>query len=159
MLVLGSSEHFLKSDGRFRIIVFAGNIKDEKQWRRLQVFGSSLAKPDSVIRRFTPSVKPIDSVIEILVIHSASRQKVELLDLREMFHPFDEKRGWDYEKVFVDDMSHHAGHGEAYKNYGVDRERGCVVIARPDQYVGWIGELEDIDDIDRYFSEVLIPQA
>ena len=149
----------LKSDGRFRIIVLAGNIKDEKQWERLQRFGISLAKPDSVIRRFTPSAKPIDSVIEVLVIHSAPRKEVELLDLHEMFHPFDEKQGWDYEKVFVDEVSYHEGHGEAYKNYGVDNESGCIVIARPDQHVGWIGELEDLEDIDRYFSEVLIPQV
>lgn len=150
---------FLKSDGRFRIIVFAGNLQDEKQSKRLQCFGESLAKPDSVIRRFTPTAKPIDSVIEILVIHSAPRRKVELLDLHEIFHPFDEKRGWDYEKVFVDDVSYHEGHGEAYKNYGVDKESGCVAIARPDQHVGWIGELEDVKDIDRYFSEVLIAQV
>ena len=150
---------FLKSDGRFRIIILAGNLRDEKQWKRLEDFGDLLAKPDSVIRRYTPSEKPIDSVIEILVIHSALRQEVELLDIHEIFHPFDEKRGWDYEKVFVDDLSYHQGHGEAYKNYGVDKERGCVVIARPDQYVGWIGEIEDVEDIDRYFSEVLIPQV
>lgn len=149
---------FLKSDGRFRIIVLAGNLKDGKQWKRLQGFGESLAKPDSFLHRFTPSAKPVDSVIEILVIHSAPRKQVELLDLHEIFHPFDEKRGWDYEKVFVDDVSYHEGHGEAYKNFGVDKESGCVVIARPDQYVGWIGELEDVRDIDRYFSEVLIPQ-
>lgn len=148
----------LKSDGRFRIVVLAGNLKVEKQWKRLQGFGESLAKPDSPIRHFTPSAKPIDSVIEILIVHSAPRQQLELLDLHEMFHPFDEKRGWDYEKVFVDNVSYHEGHGEAYKNYGVDSESGCVVIARPDQYVGWIGELEDIRDIERYFSEVLIPQ-
>ena len=149
---------FLKSDGRFRIVILAGNIKDGKQWKRLQGFGESLAKPDSVIRRFTPSTKPMDSVIEILVIHSAPRREVELLDLHEMFHPFDEKRGWEYEKVFVDDVSYHEGHGQAYKNYGVDNESGCVAVVRPDQHVGWIGELEDIRDIDRYFSEVLIPQ-
>ena len=149
----------LRSDGRFRIVVFAGNLKDGKQWERLKGFGELLAKPDSVIRRFTPFAKPIDSVIEILVIHSSPRQEVELLDLHEMFHPFDERQGWDYEKVFVDDISYHEGHGEAYKNYGVDKENGCVVIARPDQHVGWIGELEDIGDIDQYFSKVLVPQA
>lgn len=149
---------FLKSDGRFRIIVLAGNLKDKKQWKRFQILGESLAKSDSVIRRFTPSARPINSVIEILVIHSAPRREVELLDLHEIFHPFDEKRGWDYEKVFVDDISYHEGHGEAYKNYGVDKESGCVVIARPDQYVGWIGELEDVRDLDQYFSGVLIPQ-
>lgn len=149
---------FLRSGGRFRIIVFAGYLKDGKQWERLKGFGESLAKPDSVIRRFTLLAKPIDSVIEMLVIHSSPRQEVELLDLHEMFHLFDERQGWDYEKVFVDDISYHEGHGEAYKNDGVDKEKGCVVIARPDQHVGWIGELEDIGDIDQYFSKVLVTQ-
>ena len=148
----------LKSDGRFRIVVFAGNLKNKKQWQRVQSFGDSLAKPKSVIHRYTPSAERLDSVIEILMIHSAPRQEMELLDLHEIFHPFDERRGWDYEKVFVDDQSYHEGHGEAYKNYGVDKERGCVVIARPDQHVGWIGEMEDMEAVDRYFSDVLIPQ-
>lgn len=35
-------------------------------------------------------------------------------------------------------------------NYAVDKERGCVVVARPGQYVGYMGELEDVD---RYFSD------
>lgn len=149
---------FLKSDGRFRIILFAGNLKDTKQWQRVQKFGEELAREDSFLRRFTPACKSIDSNIEVLMIHSAPRQQLELLDLHSTFHPFNAKRGWDYDKVFVDDISYHEGHGEAYKNYGVDQENGCVVIARPDQYVGWIGEVEDIQDIDRYFSEILIPQ-
>ena len=150
---------FLKSDGRFRIIVFAGNLKNEKQWDRLQSFGESIAEPDSVVHRFTPSAQPVDAVIEILVIHSAPRQEVELLDLHGIFHPFDWKSGWDYGKVFVDDVSYHEGHGEAYRHYGVDKESGCLVIVRPDQYVGWIGGLEDLGDIDRYFSKVLVPQV
>ena len=149
----------LKSDGRFRIIVFAGNLKNEKQWNRLRSFGESMAEPDSVIHRFTPSLQLVDAVIQILVIHSAPRHEVELLDLPGIFHPFDWKSGWDYEKVFVDDVSYHEGHGEAYKCYGVDSETGCLVIVRPDQHVGWIGELEDLRDVDRYFSDVLIPQS
>ena len=81
----------LRSDGGFRIVVFAGNLKDGKQWERLKGFGESLATPDSVIRGFTPFAKPLDSVIEILVIHLSPRQEVELLDLHEMFRPFDER--------------------------------------------------------------------
>lgn len=150
--------HFLKSDGRFRIILFAGNLKDQTQWQRVHKFGEELAAPDSFLRRFTPSKKPIDSTIEVLTIHSAPRQRVELLDLHEAYHPYDPEKGWDYDKVFVDDISYHEGHGEAYKNYDVNKDRGCVVIARPDQYVGWIGELEDVHDMHRYFSEILIPQ-
>jgi phenol 2-monooxygenase len=85
--------HFLKSDGRFRIIIFAGNLKDTQQFERVQTFGEKLAKPDSFIKQYTPPTKPIDSVIEILIIHSAPRCEVELLDLHETFHPFDEKYG------------------------------------------------------------------
>jgi len=48
--------------------------------------------------------------------------------------------------------------GEAYKGYGVDADSGYVVIVRPDQYVGWVGELEDLQDMGRYFSEILIPK-
>ena len=152
-------QQFLTSDGRFRIILFAGNILDAAQMKRVQQFGSSLDSPNSFLHRFTPTGKKIDSVIEVLTLHSAPRTQMELLDLHEIFHPFDEKKGWDYNKVFVDDISYHEGHGEAYKNYGVDKENGCVVIARPDQYVGWVGTLEDVADMDRYFSEILIPQT
>ncbi len=35
--------HFLKSDGRFRIIVFAGNLKTDWQWRRVHDLGTKLA--------------------------------------------------------------------------------------------------------------------
>ena len=92
----------------------------------------------------------------MLTIHSAPRLGVELLDLHEIYHPYDPEKGWDYDKVFVDDISYHEEHGEAYKNYGVNKDRGCVVIARPDQHVGWIGALEDVHDMHRNFSEILI---
>lgn len=151
--------HYLPSDGRFRVVVFAGNLTNKEQWERVQKFGEEIASPDSFLGRFTPSNKPPDSVIEVLTIHSGPRIDIELLDLHPVFHPFDDKRGWDYEKVFVDDVSYTNGHGEAYRNYGVDRERGCVVIIRPDQYVAWVGELEDVRDIDRFFSGFLIAQA
>ena len=125
---------FLKSDGRFRIIVFAGNLKNEKQWNRLQSFGESIAKPDSVVHRFTPSAQPVDAVIEILVIYSAPRQEVELLDLHEIFYPLDEKSGWDYSKVFVDEVSYHEGRGDnlSRKNWplSITDNRSVSVSAR-----------------------------
>lgn len=150
---------FLKSDGRFRIVLFAGNLNNTVQWDRVQKFGNELANLNSFLHRFTPSTSSIDSVIEVLTIHSAPRVEVELLDLHDIFHPFNEQTGWNYEKVFVDDVSYHQGHGQAYQNYGVDQEKGCVVVIRPDQYVAWIGDPEDIDDIDDYFSGFLLPQA
>jgi phenol 2-monooxygenase (NADPH) len=58
----------------------------------------------------------------------------------------------------VDDMSYHKGHGKAYENYGIDLKRGCLVVLRPDQHVGWIGDIEDIAEMDRYFSGFMVPQ-
>ena len=150
-------QQWLPSDGRWRLIVFAGNLAEEAQAARLQKLGQSLDSKESFIHRYTPVGAKIDSLIEILTIHSAKRHEIELLDLHEAFHPWSEREGWDYNKVFVDDVSYHEGFGDAYKNYGVDKENGCVVIARPDQYIGYIGELEDVTEMDAYFQGILVP--
>ena len=42
------------------------------------------------------------------------------------------------------------------RNYGVNARRGCLVVVRPDQYAGWIGELEDVKDMERYFDGILM---
>lgn len=147
----------LPADGRFRIILFAGNVLSAPQKERIDKFCAALDAPGSWLRRVTPADQKIDSVVEILTVHSMPRRDVELLrDFPELLHPFDEKRGWDYMKVYVDDESYHEGHGHAYENYGVDAERGCVVALRPDQYIGYIGELEDVDELAAYFGGCLL---
>ena len=151
--------HFLRSDGRFRIVLFAGNLQNAMQMKRIKLFCSRISSPNSFLHRFTPPGKRIDTIIELLTIHSGPRTGVELLDLPDILHPFDEKTGWDYDKVFVDDESYHEGFGNAYANYGVDKEKGCVVILRPDQHVAWNGEVENVDEIEGYFDSVLVPQS
>ena len=147
----------LKSDGRFRIVLFAGNILDTAQKSRVDGFCQALDDKDSFLRTITPSDAAIDSVIEVLTIHSSKRNDTELLrDFPDILHPFDKHNGWDYNKVFVDDVSYHEGFGAAYENYGVDKERGCVVAVRPDQYVAWIGELEDFEELQKYFEGILV---
>ena len=149
---------FLRSDGRFRIVIFAGNLTDSAQRKRVDTLCSERTAGDSFLPRFTPRGAPLDSVMELLTIHSGPRTALNLLDLPDILHPFDRTTGWDYDKVFVDDESYHEGHGHAYEAYGVDRQRGCVVILRPDQHVAWIGELEDIKAMEKFFSGILINQ-
>lgn len=147
----------LKLDGRFRVVLFAGNILAPEQKERVQKFCERLDAPGSFLRRATPKGAKIDSVVEVLTIHSAKRTETELLrDFPDILHPFNPHDGWDYTKVFVDDVSYHEGFGDAYKNYGVGKARGCVVAVRPDQYVGWIGELEDFGDLEKYFESFLV---
>ncbi|KAI1496213.1 phenol hydroxylase [Biscogniauxia marginata] len=147
----------LKADGRFRIVLFAGNILSATQKARVQKFCDYLDAPESFLHAVTPKDQPIDSIIEVLTVHSSKRTDTELLrDFPSILHPFDKHTGWDYYKVFVDDVSYHEGFGDVYKNYGIDKEQGCVVVARPDQYVGWIGELEDVDELRKYFEGCLV---
>ncbi|KAJ9608456.1 hypothetical protein H2200_007444 [Cladophialophora chaetospira] len=152
-------QELLKSNGTWRVVVFAGNIKSASQKTRLDALGEKLSSPTSFLNRFTPPQKRYDSVIELLAVHSAPRQDVTIFDFPAVFHPWDDTDGWDYWKIFVDDVSYHEGYGDAYKNYGVERETGCAVILRPDQYVAWVGEVDDYESMDKFFSGFMVEQA
>ena len=147
----------LRSDARWRILTFAGNLADPVQFHRVRLLGEFLAGPASPVRRFTPSHRPIDAVVEILTVHSGPRAGLDLLHLHDIFHPWDELSGWDYWKVFVDERSFHGGFDDVYGMFGIDRQRGCLVICRPDQHVGCVLDLEDFLSIGRYFEGVLNP--
>lgn len=146
---------WLKADGRFRIILFAGNVSDQRQMQRVHGFCSELTREGSWLQRTVHRGWRVRSYVELLTIHSACREAVELAEFPELLHPFHETYGWDYEKIFVDGKSYYEPHGEAYQKLGVDKQRGCVVVTRPDQHVGWIGELEDTSALGEYFEGFL----
>ena len=144
----------LLSDGRWRVLIFAGDLRLSEQFTVMEKHGDYFRR---LLEDYTPPGQAIDSVIEVLTIHAAPRTSIELLDLPEIYHPWDEERGWDYAKVFVDDESHHEGFGKAYERYGIDRSRGCFVVCRPDQHVGCKGELRDMHSaLDSYYGKILI---
>ncbi|KAJ5097871.1 FAD binding domain-containing protein [Penicillium argentinense] len=145
-------QELLKSNGHWRVIVFPGQLSNPQNMQRVKQLGARLEAQGSFIRRYAPSGQPTDSVIEVLTVHAGPRTGVELLDLPQAFHPYHEKVGWDYWKVFVDDGSYHEGHGQAYLNYGIDPVHGAAVIVRPDQYVSWIGEVNDYDEMAGFFA-------
>ncbi|KAI0175523.1 putative phenol 2-monooxygenase [Hypoxylon sp. FL1284] len=150
----GRPWHFqerLKANGMFRVVLFAGNILDAAQKKRVEAFCEALAEPANFLRAAPPAV------VEVLTVHSAKRTETEIIrDFPEVLHPFDAHTGWDYDKIFVDDESYHEGFGDAYGNYGIDRERGCVAVARPDQYVGWVGDIDDFAGLQKYFEGCLV---
>ncbi|KAK7940773.1 uncharacterized protein PG986_013160 [Apiospora aurea] len=149
----------LPADGRFRVVLFAGNIHNTQQKKRVEAFCAKLDAPSSFLHRVVGNDgrDGLHSVVEILTIHSAKRWDTELLrDFPEVLRPFRRATGWSYDKVYVDDVSYHEGFGDAYTNYGVDKKRGCVVIVRPDQYVAWVGDLEDFDEVQAYFEGCLV---
>lgn len=139
--------------------MFPGNIDQEGQKKRMNSLCDKLSGPSSFLKRFTPPSARYDSVIEVLTVHAAKRQDHEIFDFPEVLRPYDEVDGWDYNKIFVDDQSYHEGYGRLYETFGISPEQGCVVIIRPDQYVSYIGELDDYESLDGFFSGFLIPQG
>jgi phenol 2-monooxygenase len=145
-------QELLKSNGCWRVAIFTGNILTESQKQKIWSLGEKLAAQDSFIRKYTPAGKSISSVIEVLAVHSAPRTEVDIFSFPPIFRPFSEASGFDYSKLFVDDVSYHEGHGHAYEEYGIDPREGCAIILRPDQYVGWIGAVDGYEMMARYFA-------
>lgn len=164
--------HKMPSDGRFRLFVFGGDISQPTQRKLVNDLGAWLdaniltkyprmalspgADPFSGSMRF--KTDRIPSVVDVLLVHCARREDVELVrDLHEVYHPFDENLGWDYDKVFADCESYHEGHGRAYEGYGVNKEKGAVVVVRPDGYVGLVTSLQEggWGEVGRWFDGVL----
>lgn len=164
--------HKMPSDGRFRVFVFGGDISQAPQRDLVNTFAADMATsviskapkvslspgadPHAGTLRFKMDQPP--SVIDVLLVHNAKRMEVEILrDLHEVYHPFDSKLGWDYDKVFVDSESYHDGHGHAYEGYGVDPQKGAVVLVRPDGYIGLVTSLDNAgrQEVEKWFQGVL----
>ncbi|OCK74799.1 FAD binding domain protein [Lepidopterella palustris CBS 459.81] len=135
--------HRFTCDGRFRILVFAGNISQEPSLSRLARLG----------KWFT--TQPLQtSGMEVVTIHSSKRADVELMDLHPVFRPWDDEDGWNYWTVYADDESYHDGHGHVYERCGINKDEGCLVVLRPDGYISVICALEEASELVEFFDEL-----
>lgn len=143
----------LPSDGAWRLLVFPGDLRQPERIEALTRFADTFSKhshPAHLQQMKSHGWRCPN--IESLLIQSNPRNTVNLLDLPELFHPFDNILGWDYWRVFADDMD------EAYAGYGINKEGpGCLVLCRPDQHVAWIGSMDDTAALDSYFSIFVRP--
>lgn len=144
---------FFPSDGRYRIVIFAGNISRPEQLCRVQHLSRVLELPEIFLQRLNRrDITPRD-VFETLLLHSASRDEVEIAELPPSLF----KNGNSFNQVFVDNnQSRSWTLSEAYSKYGIDRERGCLVLVRPDRHVMYIGELEDVTEMTKLMAAVLL---
>ncbi|KAK4546670.1 hypothetical protein LTR36_001888 [Oleoguttula mirabilis] len=149
--------NLLPSNGKWRVLVFAGDLAAASQRQAVQNLGHALAK---TCQQYAGPGQGLHSTIEVLTIHAGSRDDVTMLDLHNVYHPWDDALGWDYWKVYSDDADTLGGRcAPAYAQYGVDAERGCLVIVRPDQHVSYIGPLEAPEAPARFFAHVLVSRT
>lgn len=142
----------LYMNGAFRLILFAGNAADCTQMARIQKFAAYLDSANSVISKYTPAGQHRNATIETITVHSNTREEVEMHDFPapSLFPKY------DYDKIYADCESWYKGHAHAYDHYGIDRQKGCVVVVRPDGYVAAVLDLEDTDKLDAYFGQFMV---
>ncbi|UKZ76834.1 hypothetical protein TrVFT333_004549 [Trichoderma virens FT-333] len=123
----------LPADSRWHVIVFAGDILQQITAARLAKVAAEL---QSIIHMFTPRGQDANTVIQGVLVLASKRIEIEQKMIPDVFTP--ETGKWKIkhlQKVFVDDVSYNAGHGQAYQAYGIHPE-GCLIVVRPDQFFG-----------------------
>ena len=113
--------------------------------------------PASPIRRFTPAGADPDAVIDARAIFQQGHRTLAFEATPAFFRPAKGRYGLtDYEKMFCADIRRGP---DIFDARGIDRDAGCVVIVRPDQYVADIAALDDFGAIGAAFERFLIPPA
>lgn len=79
----------LRSDGRWRVIVFDGDIQQMDVQGRLDRVGKAIS---SLVREVTPEAQDSDSSIEPLLVLKSKRTSIKLTQIPEIFAPITGKR-------------------------------------------------------------------
>jgi len=136
----------LPADSRFKVLVFAGDVGKKDQLARVHKLASEIAGENGFLKKYDNGT---NSMFDVLSICNTKKEDVNYTDLPEAFRPH-------WSKVLLDDtdMFKRAG-GGGYERYGVDPERGAVIVVRPDGYVGIVAPYENVEDLEAYFEPFL----
>jgi phenol 2-monooxygenase (NADPH) len=147
-----------KADGRWRIFAFADRQSPSARSSRLRELCDFLAdSPQSPVRRYTPARGDIDSVIDVRAVFQHDHRELSLEAMPQLLLPAKGRYGLrDYEKMFCPDLK---SGNDIFDLRGIDRDRGCVVIVRPDQYVAHVLPLDAYADLSAFFDGFMLPRS
>jgi phenol 2-monooxygenase len=146
--------HCIEADARFRLFLFApaddagqpgGAIATLCDWLEHDAV--------SPIVRHTALGEDVDAVIDTRAVFQQGFRELALTAMPTLLRPRVGRYGLtDYEKVFCADLKR----GEdIFEMRGIDRRAGCIVVVRPDQYVGNVLPLTARDELAAYFAGIL----
>ena len=145
--------HLARADGAWRLYIFADRSDPaggESRARRLCEFLASDASPT---RRFTPAAAEPDSVIDVRAIFQQSHRDLAVDKMPVVLLPRKGKFALiDYEKMFCRDPDA----DDIFELRGVNRETGCLVVVRPDQYVSHVLPLDGHEALADFFARILL---
>ena len=148
--------HVGKADGRFRIYAFTGSgdpTGSDSAVRRLCEF---LAEDQrSPVRKYTCRGEDIDAVIDVRAVFQQAHRELAIEAMPALLLPQKGRFGLrDYEKMFCPDVKN-----DIFAMRGIDRDAGCMVVVRPDQYVAQVLPLDGYEQLASYFDGFMLPQV
>ncbi len=148
--------HVAQADARWRLYAFAPASDRAQAGSPIQRWAQHLLHaPDSPLCQHTRADEDIDAIIDVRAVFQQTFDQLNVNDMPELLRPKTGKLGLqDHEKVFCVD---HKGLGDIYDLRGIDRQQGCMVLVRPDQYVAHVLPLEGHEALSAYFSAILLP--
>jgi phenol 2-monooxygenase len=146
--------HVAEADARWRIYAFAGKADGSHAGSAIHRLADWLeTDPKSPIVKHTRKGEDIDAVIDFRAVFQQTFEELAYEHMPSLLKPKTGKLGLqDHEKVFCVD---HKGVGDIFDMRGIHRDKGCMVVVRPDQYVAHVLPLDGYDELSAFFAGFL----
>lgn len=146
--------HVAEADARWRIYAFAGKADSSNPGSAIHKLADWLeTDPKSPVVKHTRKGEDIDAVIDFRAVFQQTFDQLAYEHMPSLLKPKTGKLGLqDHEKIFCVD---HKGAGDIFDMRGIDREQGCMIVVRPDQYVANVLPLDGFDELSSYFGAIL----
>ncbi|QTN21690.1 FAD-dependent monooxygenase [Rhizobacter sp. AJA081-3] len=146
--------HCIEAGARFHLFLFAPAGDDGSPGGTVATLCDWLEHDQaSPLRRHTAPGEDVDAVIDTRAVFQQGFRALDYGAMPTLLRPHVGRHGLcDFEKVFCADLKR----GEdIFAMRGIDRAAGCMVVVRPDQYVGHILPLQARDELAAYFAAIL----
>jgi phenol 2-monooxygenase len=146
--------HVAEADARWRIYAFAGKADGSHAGSAIHRLADWLeTDPKSPIVKHTRQGEDIDAVIDFRAVFQQTFEQLAYEHMPSLLKPKTGKLALqDHEKVFCVD---HKGVGDIFDMRGINRDKGCMVVVRPDQYVAHVLPLDGFDELSAFFAGFL----
>jgi phenol 2-monooxygenase len=145
--------HVARADGAWRLYVFADRADPADPDSRARQLCEFLASEKSPVARFTRSGADPDAVIDVRAVFQQGHRDLAVETLPAALLPRKGRYGLiDSEKAFCPDPRR----DDVFDLRGIDRDRGCMVLVRPDQYVAAVLPLDAHEELTDFLARILL---
>ena len=147
--------HTIKADTRWHIYAFSGDEDPSGERSNIRDLCTFLTTSSaSPIRKFTPAGQDIDAVIDLRAVFQQYHRDLMVAKMPELLLPRKGRYGLiDYEKMFCADLKNAQ---DIFSVRGIDRQQGCILIVRPDQYVAHILPMDAYAELGDFFARFMV---